>query len=110
MMDVIDLPPAMHALMSAVAASCAVANPEAWEVASGGAYGAACWLWGATGTLSVESIAREMDLHQFKQSYTADDPSWLDEWIDPIFCDAWGTLIKAYRARPFPLGGEFARA
>jgi hypothetical protein len=103
MMDVIDLPPAMHALMSAVAASCAVRNPEDMEVADAGAYGAACWLWGASGLSSVESIAREMDLHQFKLLYDTEDRSWLDEWIDPLFCDAWLTLTKAYRAWPFPI-------
>jgi len=32
-----------------------------------------------------------------------DDRSWLDEWINPIFCDAWSTLTEAYRARPFPI-------
>lgn len=100
-MDVVDLPPAMHALMAAVAASCAVTNPEEMEIADAGTYGAACWLWGSTGSPPVEAIARELDLTEFKLLYGTDDRSWLDKWIDPIFNDAWSTLTKAYRARPF---------
>jgi hypothetical protein len=105
MMDTIDLPPVMHALMAAVAASCAIANPEEMEIADAGTYGAACWLWGSTGSSPIEAIARELDLTEFKLLYNTetDDRSWLDEWIDPIFCDAWSTLTDAYRARPFTI-------
>jgi hypothetical protein len=106
-MDVIDLPPAMHRLMAAVSASCAVTSPEDLAVANAGAYAGACWLWGSTGSSPIEPIAREMDLAEFKTLYTTetDDRTWLDDWINPIFCDAWSTLTNAYRARQFPLRG-----